>query len=72
MWNSYVYIDWEKNKFWFEYFSLLSAPNICTFPFIYMNITYSSCATVNGQSLCLVRYSDNYGQYPASFSVCGG
>lgn len=37
-----------------------------------MNITYTSCAVINGQSLCVVRNSGANGQFPIAFSRCGG
>ncbi len=51
---------------------LLATNTGCDFPFTYMNVTYPSCATVNGQSLCIARDSDSNGQFPLTFLVCGG
>ncbi len=44
----------------------------CLFPFTYMNVTYTSCAVINGQSLCVARNSGTNGQFPVSLVGCGG
>jgi hypothetical protein len=37
-----------------------------------MNVSYTSCAVINGQSLCVVRGSGINGQFPVSVADCGG
>ena len=44
----------------------------CLFPFTYMNVTYTSCAVINGQSVCVVQNSASNGQFPVSLVACGG
>jgi hypothetical protein len=44
----------------------------CAFPFTYMNVTYTSCAVISGQSLCVARNSGSNGQFPVSVVGCGG
>jgi hypothetical protein len=44
----------------------------CSFPFTYMNVTYTSCAVISGQSLCVVSSSGSNGQFPVSLVGCGG
>ncbi|CAM4752695.1 unnamed protein product [Rotaria magnacalcarata] len=43
----------------------------CIFPFTYMTISYSSCAVISGQSLCVVRNAASNGQFPVSVASCG-
>ena len=43
-----------------------------SFPFTFMNVTYTSCAVINGQSLCVARGSGLNGQFPVSMVGCGG
>lgn len=44
----------------------------CNFPFTYMNVTYTSCAVINGQSVCVGRNSGANGLFPISLVGCGG
>jgi hypothetical protein len=37
-----------------------------------MNETYTSCAVVNGQSLCVARNSESNAQFPILVAECGG
>ncbi len=37
-----------------------------------MNVTYTSCAVISGQSLCVVSSSGSNGQFPVSLVGCGG
>ena len=37
-----------------------------------MGITYTSCAVISGQSVCVVRNSGSNGQFPVSLVGCGG
>ncbi len=44
----------------------------CNFPFTYMNVTYTSCAIINGQSLCVASNANAAGLFPISLVACGG
>lgn len=44
----------------------------CNFPFTYMGVTYSTCAVINNQPLCVARTSATNGQFPVSLVGCGG
>jgi hypothetical protein len=37
-----------------------------------MGVTYTSCAVVNGQSVCVGRNSGANGLFPVSLVGCGG
>ncbi|CAF0850468.1 unnamed protein product [Adineta steineri] len=43
----------------------------CNFPFTYMNVTYTSCAVINNQPVCVGRNSGTNGQFPISLVGCG-
>ncbi|CAF1111478.1 unnamed protein product, partial [Adineta ricciae] len=43
----------------------------CNFPFTYMGVTYSTCAVINNQPLCVARTSSTNGQFPVSLVGCG-
>ena len=56
-----------------EMFSYLVTDNIgCVFPFTYMNVTYTSCADISGQSLCVATNFGKNGQFPIAFVGCRG
>ncbi|CAF4535527.1 unnamed protein product [Rotaria sp. Silwood1] len=50
---------------------IVSGNTGCAFPFTYMNVTYTSCAVISGQSLCVVRNSGTNGLFPISLAGCG-
>ncbi|UJR32550.1 hypothetical protein I4U23_020012 [Adineta vaga] len=43
----------------------------CNFPFTYMGVTYSTCAVINNQSLCVAKTYASNGQFPVSLVSCG-
>ncbi|UJR30132.1 hypothetical protein I4U23_017673 [Adineta vaga] len=43
----------------------------CNFPFTYMGVSYSTCAVINNQPLCVARTYASNGQFPISLVGCG-
>jgi hypothetical protein len=54
------------------FFNLLLAVTVCRYPFSYMNVTYTSCAVISNQALCVVRNADTNGLFPIPVAECGG